>query len=97
MAKRRAGSQTASLTPDHKKSGIDLIYLAARGVPHIVGKISTRATTLLLTAPQSEVCSQSYGASKSRESLAGFRTPTWESREKEPFGCSLYGELQSIL
>jgi len=26
-----------------------------------------------------------------------FGTPTWESREKEPFGCSLDGELQSIL
>jgi hypothetical protein len=26
-----------------------------------------------------------------------FRTPTWESREKKPFGCSLGGELQSIL
>jgi len=26
-----------------------------------------------------------------------FETPTWESREKEPFGCSLRGELQSIL
>ncbi len=26
-----------------------------------------------------------------------FRTPTWESWEKEPFGCSLGGELQSIL
>jgi hypothetical protein len=26
-----------------------------------------------------------------------FGTPTWESREKEPFGCSLRGELQSIL
>jgi hypothetical protein len=29
-----------------------------------------------------------------------FRTPPWESREsreKEPFGCSLHGELQSIL
>jgi len=26
-----------------------------------------------------------------------FGTPTWESREKEPFGCSLGGELQSIL
>jgi len=23
-----------------------------------------------------------------------FGTPTWESREKEPFGCSLRGELQ---
>jgi len=47
MAKRRAGSRIANLTPDHKKSGIDPIYLAAGGVPHIVGKLSTRATTLL--------------------------------------------------
>jgi hypothetical protein len=39
MAKRRAGSQNGSLTPDHKKSGIDLIYLAAGGVPHTVGKL----------------------------------------------------------
>jgi hypothetical protein len=26
-----------------------------------------------------------------------FGTQTWESWEKEPFGCSLSGELQSIL
>jgi len=26
-----------------------------------------------------------------------FGTPTWESRKKEPFGCSLGGELQSII
>jgi len=26
-----------------------------------------------------------------------FGTPTWESREKEPFGCSLGGELQSYV
>ncbi len=26
-----------------------------------------------------------------------FGTPTWESREKEPFGCSLCGEMQRIL
>jgi len=26
-----------------------------------------------------------------------FRTPTWESREKEPFGCSLGGVSQRIL
>jgi len=24
-------------------------------------------------------------------------TPTWESREKEPFGCSPHGALQRIL
>jgi len=74
VAKRKAGSQTTSLTPDHKKSGIDPIYLATGGVPHIVGNLSTRATTLLQTALQSEVCSQSYGAPKLQEShLARFR------------------------
>jgi len=26
-----------------------------------------------------------------------FRTPTWESQEKEPFGCSLRSETQRIL
>jgi hypothetical protein len=44
---KKGGSRTASLTPNHKKSGIDLIYLAAGVVPHIVGKLSTRATTFL--------------------------------------------------
>jgi len=47
MAKRRARSRIANLTSDHKKSGIDPIYLASRGVPYIVGKLSTRAITLL--------------------------------------------------
>jgi len=88
MAKRRAGSQTVSLTPDQKKSGIDPIYLAANNVPHTVGKLSTRDTTLLRTALRSEVCSQSYGASKSRESqLSGFRESRtgvpWESWERK--------------
>jgi hypothetical protein len=74
MAKRRAGNQIASLTPDHKKSGIDLIYLAAGDVPHIVGKLLMRAKTLFHIAPQSELCTQSYEAPKLRESqLAGFR------------------------
>jgi hypothetical protein len=36
MAKRKAGSQTASLTPDQKKLGIDPIYLFGDGVQHIV-------------------------------------------------------------
>jgi hypothetical protein len=47
MAERRVESQIANLTPDHKMSGIDPNYLAAGGVPHIVGKLSMRATTLL--------------------------------------------------
>jgi hypothetical protein len=81
MTKRRAGSQTASLIPDQKKSRIDPIYLATDNVPHTLGKLSTRATTLLQTALQSEVCSQSYGAPKSRGSLlARF----WDSHSGVP-------------
>jgi hypothetical protein len=71
MAKRRVGSQTANLTPDQKKSGINPIYLFADGVRHTVEKLSTRDTTLLQTASRSEVCLQSYGAPKSRESQLG--------------------------
>jgi hypothetical protein len=47
MAKRRVGSQIANLTPDQKKSEIDLNYLAAENMRHIVGKILMQATTLL--------------------------------------------------
>jgi hypothetical protein len=39
------------------------------------------------------VSAQSPG-SPTRDS---FETPTWESREKEPFGCSLRGVTQKIL
>jgi hypothetical protein len=47
MAKRRDGSQIVSLTPDQKKSIIDPIYLAEEDVQDTVGKLLTRATTLL--------------------------------------------------
>jgi hypothetical protein len=47
MVERRAGSQTGSLTPDHKKSGIDLILVCADGVRYTVGKILRRATSFL--------------------------------------------------
>jgi len=47
MAKRRAGNQIISLILDQTKSGIDPIYLATEGVGHTIGKLLTRATTLL--------------------------------------------------
>jgi hypothetical protein len=50
------------------KSGIDQISLHAGGVRHIVGKLSTRATTLLQTSSQSEVYRESYGPPKLRKS-----------------------------
>jgi len=76
MAKRRAGSQIANLTPDQKKSRIDLIYLVSGSVRDTIGKFLTTATTLLHTALRFEVCLQSYGVPKSWEShLAQF----WDS------------------
>jgi hypothetical protein len=29
--------------------------------------------------------------------ISGLWIPTWESRDKKPFGCGPHGELQSIL
>jgi hypothetical protein len=69
MAKRRVRSQIANLSPDHKKLRIDPIYLAVDDMRRIVGKLSTRVTTLFQIASRSEFYSQSYGAPKSRESL----------------------------
>jgi hypothetical protein len=43
MAKRKVGSQTASLTPDHEKLGIDPTFMCAGGVQHIVEKLLMKA------------------------------------------------------
>jgi hypothetical protein len=50
MGKRRAGSQTGNLTPEHKKSGIDLFPTFAAGVRHGVEKLWRRATILVQTS-----------------------------------------------
>jgi hypothetical protein len=71
MGKRRAGSQTGSLTPDHKKSRIDPIPVCAGGVWHTVGKLLRKATSFFQTSSQSKVWSGSYEFSKSRESKPG--------------------------
>jgi hypothetical protein len=54
--------------PTTKSRGITLIYLCAGDMPHIIGKISMRDTSLLLTAPQSKVCTRNYGLPKLKES-----------------------------
>jgi len=41
---------------------------------------------------------QSYGAqSRKSPNFGNFKTPTWESRDKKPFGYGPYGQPQSIL
>jgi hypothetical protein len=68
MGKRRAGSQTANLTPDHKKSRIDLFPTSELRVRYVVEKISTRATSLVQTSSQLDFSVGSYELSKSRDS-----------------------------
>jgi hypothetical protein len=45
MAKIKAMSQIGSLTPDHRKSGLNPTPLRAGGLRHTVGKLSMKATT----------------------------------------------------
>jgi hypothetical protein len=45
-----------------------MISLRAGSMQHIVGKLSTRATTFLKISSQSEVFTQNYGAPKPRKS-----------------------------
>jgi hypothetical protein len=71
MAKRKAGSQTGSLIPDHQKSRIDPMPMRAGGMWHTVGKLLTRATSLLEISSQSEVWAKSYDSVKWREPKLG--------------------------
>jgi hypothetical protein len=65
-----------------KKLGIDPIYLSADNLRHTIGKILTRATTLLQTTPRSKVYSQSYGAPKSRSKVYSQSYGAPKSRSK---------------
>jgi hypothetical protein len=66
-------------------------------VRHGVGKISTRATTLVQTSLRSDFTVGSYELPKFRKSnWDNFRVPFRESQEFVPFGCSLHCELQRI-
>jgi hypothetical protein len=90
MAKRRAGNQIASPTPDQKKSRIDLIYLDVEGMRHTIRKLWIRVITFLSIASQFKVCLQSYGAPKSLKSQP---TRFWDfhlrvSREKNHLDVS---------
>jgi len=45
--KEKLGVKIGNLTPDHKKSRINLTSMRAGGVQHVVGKLLIRAATLL--------------------------------------------------
>jgi hypothetical protein len=61
-----------------------------RGVPHIVGKLSTRATMLFKTSSQLKVFTRSYGLSKCESlNFENFGTPDLGVLGKMTFGCTL--------
>jgi hypothetical protein len=47
MEKRKDGNQIDNLTLGHEKSGLDPTFVCASEVQHTIGKLLTRATTLL--------------------------------------------------
>jgi hypothetical protein len=86
-------SQTSNLTLDQKKLGIDPIYLSVEGVRH----------TLESSRRELQLCFKSHLDQKSTLKVMGFQSceglnlgdfepPTWESRDKKPFGCGLRGQ-----
>ncbi len=68
MGKRRAGSQIGNLSPDHKKSGIDIFPTFELRVRYVVGKMTTRAKSLVQTSLRSDFAVGSYELPKSRDS-----------------------------
>jgi len=84
MAKKRVESQTTSLTPDHKKLGIDPICLVAKGMQHIIGKLLTRATILFRLHLNPRFVRKVMGfQSHGSPNWRNFGTPTRESRERK--------------
>jgi len=71
MAKSRARNQIANLTLDHKKSRIALIYLHEGNLPHTVGKLLTRTTTLLQTSSQLEVLKKLWASKVAEVPILG--------------------------
>jgi hypothetical protein len=98
MGKRRAGSQTGSLTLDHKKSRIDPIPTCVGRVQHGVEKLLRRATRLVQSLSDQrsgrEVMMAQSPGSPNRDN---FGTPLQGSRDKQPFGCGCGGATQRIL
>ncbi len=83
--KERLGVKTGNLTPDHKKSRIGSTSVCASGVQHDVGKLSTRAATLLQPHPDW----------RSKHKI--ITQQSCKSSNLGRFGCGPRGEVQSIL
>jgi len=93
MAKRKVGSQIVNLTPDQKKSRIDLIYLFEDSVISL--ESSQRRLQLCFRLHFDSMSDRKVMGLQSRGSpnLGDFGIPTWESQDKKPFGCGPCGEV----
>ncbi len=92
--KETMGVKIDSLTPDHKKLGIDRTFMRAGGMQHVIGHF--RRKLQLCFRPHLDRRSEyEIIAPQNCESvnLRNFRTPLWESRDKKPFGCGPCGEV----
>ncbi len=87
---QKKGWEADNLIPDHKKLGIVQISLHVGGMQHTIEKLLTRTTTLHHLNRRSThkvMDPQSCG----NPNFGNFGTPTWESRDKMPFGCQSRG------
>jgi len=99
MTKRRVGSQIVSLTPDHKKSGIDLIYLIAGGLATYRWKALDESYNFALDHTSIEgLLAKLWGSKVAGVLIDGIPgLPLRRPRREKPFGCRLRGQAQSIL
>jgi hypothetical protein len=92
MFKRKVGSQSVNLTPNHKKLGIALNYVHAGGMSHIFGKLSIKNTIFFKARVNKrstqEVISLQSGGSPN---FGNFETPNLGILGKLTFGCSPCG------
>jgi len=93
MVEIKVGSQIGSLTPNHKRSGIDRFWCVQ--VECVTPLESSQQGLQVWFRPHPnqrlgrEVMSAQSPESPNQDS---FGTPLWESREKMPFGCKCDGE-----
>jgi hypothetical protein len=107
MVKRKVGSQSSSLTPDHEMSRIDLIPVHVGGVRHIVRKLSMITITLLETSSQSEVWALNYSPTKLwefqpwqfQDSLLGVprQKATWMQPSRKGVEYIIWGKVVASL
>jgi hypothetical protein len=91
MGKRRAGNQTGSLTPDIR------IGSATWRWKSLKESYKFGSDLVLIRLGNREIWAPKVSGLQPGQFRDNFGTPTWESREKKPFGCSLRGVAQIIL